>query len=239
MRRKIIELYLLEKKLEKYLKKIKNKEIYEIKGKKYKFFLRKNTSDYEVLKDIFAERTYDINYRMTPKIILDCGANIGLSSLFFNMRFPEAKIISIEPEDSNYRLLCENTKDIKNIIPIKAGLWNRKCNLEVKDIGLDKFGFVVEETTDSSGVKAESIDSLMENYEIEFIDILKIDIEGSEKEVFEKNNEWLKKVGVLIIELHDRMKKGCAKSLFTALMNYDYDFELSGENLIFYFKHNI
>lgn len=155
------------------------------------------------------------------------------------MRFPEARIIAIEPEETNYELLCKNTENIKNILALKTGLWNKEVNLEIKDIGLGKFGFIVEEVEEGKGIKSESINSLMLKYNIEFIDILKLDIEGSEKEVFEKNNEWLKKVGILVIELHDRMKEGCAKSLFTVLTNYDYDFELSGENLIFYFKNYI
>lgn len=239
MRRKIAENFILKMKLKKYLKTIKNKQAYEIKENGNKFYLRKGTSDFEVLKDIFGEKTYDFKIIKNPKIILDCGANIGLGSLFFNMRFPEARIIAIEPEETNYELLCKNTENIKNILALKTGLWNKEVNLEIKDIGLGKFGFIVEEVEEGKGIKSESINSLMLKYNIEFIDILKLDIEGSEKEVFEKNNEWLKKVGILVIELHDRMKEGCAKSLFTALMNYDYVFELSGENLIFYFKNYI
>lgn len=221
--------------MEKYLVKIE-KNIYEIKSNKNKIYLRSGTSDFEVLKDIWGERTYNFNLRNEPKVILDCGANIGLGTLFFNMKFPEAKIISLEPEGSNYELLCKNTKNLENIFPIKAGLWSKECMLKVKDIGLDKFGFVVEETKDEDGVKAESINSIMKKYKINFIDILKIDIEGSEKEIFEDNCEWLNKIGVLIIELHDRIKKGCSMSLFKAVSKYNYDFEISGENLIFYFK---
>ena len=67
------------------------------------------------------------------------------------------------------------------------------------------------------------------------IDILKIDIETSEKQLFSENySEWLPKVKVIIIELHDRMDAGCAKSFFTAINNCytNYTYSTLGENVI-------
>lgn len=135
--------------------------------------------------------------------------------------------------------MCKNVEGIENIIPINVGLWKKECNLQVKDIGLGTSGFIIEEVETQSGLKAESINSLIKKYNIDFIDILKIDIEGSEKEVFENSDEWLNKVGMLIIELHDRMKEGCSKALFDAIIRNkcNYSFDISGENLIFYFQH--
>ena len=232
------KIVLLEKVKKIYSEKeIKEKEIYQIKSNNNIIYLRKETSDFNVLKCIFKNKEYDINYRIEkPKIILDCGANIGIGSLFFNMKFPEAKIIALEPEESNYELLCKNVENLNNIIPVNAGLWKKECKLKIRDIGLDKWGFIVEETEEENGIKAECIDSLIKKFNIKFIDILKIDIEGSEKEIFESSCEWLEKVGVLVIELHDRMKKGCSMSLFKKLYDYEYDLEISGENLVFYFS---
>jgi hypothetical protein len=66
------------------------------------------------------------------------------------------------------------------------------------------------------------------------IDILKLDIEGSEKEVFETGYEhWLPKINILIIELHDKMKKGCSRAVFNAISKYDFSFDIKGENIIF------
>lgn len=77
-----------------------------------------------------------------------------------------------------------------------------------------------------------TIDKIIELYNIDKIDILKIDIEGSEKEVFEES-EWLDKVNILIIELHDRMKKGCSQSVLNSVMKFDFSLQINGENLIF------
>ena len=74
----------------------------------------------------------------------------------------------------------------------------------------------------------------MIEYNFPKIDILKLDIEGSEKELFETNFEdWLPKTKILIIELHDAMKTGCSKSVFNAISKYDFSFSIKGENIIF------
>jgi hypothetical protein len=68
-----------------------------------------------------------------------------------------------------------------------------------------------------------------------YIDILKIDIEGSEKEIFENGFEDLIPVTKLIIvETHDRYKPGTSKAVFSAIGKNDFSLELSGENLILY-----
>lgn len=84
-------------------------------------------------------------------------------------------------------------------------------------------------------VSAISILDIMDFYKIEYIDILKIDIEGSEMELFENNYEgWLSKTKVLIIELHDSKRNGASKSFFKAISNYNFTMIIKEENLIFY-----
>ena len=70
---------------------------------------------------------------------------------------------------------------------------------------------------------------------VNIIDILKIDIERSEKKIFADSNvhNWLNKVKVLIIELHDRYKKGGSYYFFKAISKYYWHFTFRGENLIF------
>jgi hypothetical protein len=74
----------------------------------------------------------------------------------------------------------------------------------------------------------------MHRYGLQSLDIVKMDIEGSEKEVLEAGNlhEWLSTCKLLIIELHDRMKKGTSAALFRALLQYEADVEMLGENLV-------
>jgi hypothetical protein len=70
---------------------------------------------------------------------------------------------------------------------------------------------------------------------LEQIDILKIDIEGSEKELFESDYDyWLSRTKILIIELHDRLKPETSKTVFKALLNYQFSVIIKGQNLVFY-----
>jgi FkbM family methyltransferase len=211
-----------------------------LNSKYYKIILnpliiRKNTSDLEVFKQIFTYKDYDIDYKIKPKIIIDGGANVGYSSIFFARKFKNAKIFAIEPEESNFEVLKENTKKYKNIIPIKKGLWPTKGYLKIIDNGQEKYGFITKivKKNEKYDVEVITINDLMKKYNITKIDILKLDIEGAEKELFEENyDNWLDKTEILIIELHEKMKRGCEKAFYSAIKKYDLDIQESGENII-------
>ncbi|MCB4799715.1 FkbM family methyltransferase [Neotamlana laminarinivorans] len=215
-------------------------EILNVKLRNYKFpiELRNKTSDLGVFYQVFLAQSYQLNYYLEPKVIIDCGANIGLATIFFKNKFPKSKIISIEPEESNFKMLLKNTKQYENIICLNYGIWNKTANLKVeKNSG--NWDFTVKEVLnkDNNTVSAISINEIVERYDINQIDILKIDIEGSERELFKNNWEtWLKLTKVLIIELHDGLKPGASKSFFKAISNFDFRMIKKDENLIFYLK---
>lgn len=207
---------------------------------KHSFRLRSNTSDTRTFDFIFTHREYDLDLDFFPKVIIDAGANIGLAAIFFATKYPSTKIISIEPEPSNYELLEENTRKYDNIIALNKALSNESDqDLAITDKGYGNWGFItepikVESKKESPIVKSISIKEIMKQYDLGTLDIVKIDIEGYEKEVFEKNSEtWLPFTRCLIIELHDRMKNGCSKSFFSAICQHDLSFFHRGENLIF------
>jgi len=215
----------------------KNKLIkFHPKQLKYPVYLRNNTSDIPTLYQVFYEMEYDIDYKFEPKVIVDCGANIGLAAVYFKNRFSNSKIISIEPEKSNFDLLYENTKNYENIHLLQRGIWNKDTNLKIENIGLGHWGFVTTETEEESRdtIKSISIDSIMEKYNLDHIDILKIDIEGSEKELFESNYDWMDKVNCIFIELHDRFKEGCTDSFNNAISNKNFSVDNNGENIILF-----
>ena len=118
----------------------------------------------------------------------------------------------------------------------KSGVWNRSAELVVKDLGYGNDSLVVEEVPGpvAGSVPAFGIDDIMVKMGWEHIDILKLDVEGSEKEIFRSNFEdWLPKTRVLIIELHDRIREGCSKAVLAALSGYDFSLRIAGENLVF------
>lgn len=202
----------------------------------YPFVLRKNTSDTAIFEQIFIRGDYDIEFPFTPEVIVDAGAHIGLFSVVMKNSFPAAKIICVEPDKDNYELLKKNLAFYSNIEIINAGLWNSDTRLNV----VDKYrkghsALVVEEDVAKGAVPAISMDSLFKNYNISRVDILKIDIEGSEEVLFQKNYEqWLPKVRIIIIELHDWLKPGCSQPFFGAVQKVfgSYRYSVCGENTI-------
>jgi FkbM family methyltransferase len=138
------------------------------------FSLRANTSDVEVFEQIFVSKEYEFKINFEPEFIVDGGANIGLSSIFFANKFPKARIIAIEPEESNFSLLKSNTSQYVNISVHNAAIWNEKLYLAVKDLGYGKWGFITEKShnEDLNNVATMTIQEIMEINKLNCIDIL-------------------------------------------------------------------
>ena len=220
----------------------KNKTI-EFKHRKFPFpiLLRNGTSDILTFRQVFFDEEYKMENLEEPHVIIDCGANVGLSAVYFKNKYPNSTIIAVEPEHSNFELLVKNTSNYKSIHCIEGGIWNKSTNLEIRDIGFGKWGFIIEETdtTTENSIAAYTIDELLTKFKIDKIDILKIDIEGSEKELFSSNFEqWLPKTSMIVVELHDRLKVGCSKALFNALADYNYSLTFRGENLFIHLENS-
>lgn len=228
----------------RFLREIKSKEegsLIQIqpKGYQFPFLLRSKTSDIPTFYQCIYNEEYNFNFSNAPAVIVDLGANIGLTSLYFKRKYPKAKIIAVEPEDSNFEILVRNTNSYKDIHCIHSGVWNRVTDLVVVDEGMGNYGFTVKEVPENTpdSFSATSVQQIIDDFGLHKIDVLKIDIEGSEKELFESNYDWMKKVDHIIIEFHDRMKPGCSKSFFKALLDYDFEISFKGENLLCTMKH--
>lgn len=203
-------------------------------------YLRPSTSDIKVFREVFLFGMYGINLNSSPNVIVDAGANVGLSSVFFAQRFPDAIIYAIEPEASNFTALKRNIAGYSNIHVMQSALWNRDTALKVTDPGENHWAFKVEECdeTDPASFAAISITSFMQLNGIKTIDLLKMDIEGAERELFSDNYDpWLGRTNAIIIELHDWLKPGCSSNFFRAIARYDISTELHGGMLLINIHH--
>jgi FkbM family methyltransferase len=205
-------------------------------GVQYPINLRLNTSDLLTCVKIFFKREYEIELTEKPRIIVDAGANIGLASIFYANKYPEAMIIAVEPEQSNFSLLKKNVRSYANIIAVNKALWGENTTLDIVDPRLDKWGFQTHQRnnavkdTSTMSIEGITMNRLMEESKINHIDILKIDIEGAEKEVFQSGDAWISKVGIIAIELHDRYKMGCSRSFYNATNGFELEIR-KGENI--------
>ena len=118
-------------------------------------------------------------------------------------------------------------------IKLHAGLWNKTCKLGIKDRGTGDWGFVVYEDENGT-IDAVSMMDVIKQMNIDHIDLLKMDIEGSEFEVFDESAEqWIDKVGVLIIETHNKFRPGCEERVFAMMARHGFEHRRDGENDIF------
>jgi FkbM family methyltransferase len=170
--------------------------------------LRHSKSDIDAFYKIFAWKEYHLPPDFLPKSvnsIVDLGANIGLSVFYFASRFPQARIIGLEPDLENFKLLEANTKNFGHLDLVNGGIWNRRASLKIENPHARPDSYRLCECTPGTpgSVSAFSIPDLLETHRMREIDILKADIEGAEVQLFSDGCEaWLPKVHTLIIELH-------------------------------------
>ena len=198
--------------------------------------LRARSSDVNVFDQMFLFREYQLSLNYTPRFILDLGSHIGLAAVWFANQFPDAAIVSVEPDKRNYELLVLNTKFYPQITTIKSAIWSESCHLKIVESGGGFWATQVQKCslTEPEAFPSISISNILDQSDFYEIDILKIDIETAEKEVFSHNFEkWLPQVKILFIELHDTLSLGCSKAVFNAISKYEFSCFPNGEGLLF------
>lgn len=191
---------------------------YEIQGKKNELFLRDNSSDISVFSQIILGNEYKPVIELFKKLnlpikhFIDAGANIGFSSIYLSAVYPDAKFICLEPHPGIFAALKNNiTQNIKadKYTLIQKALWNKPALLSGDNSFRDgkDWSFSVKEAGKLTGdIEGITMDMLINEYDFNEIDFLKIDIEGAEAQLFdniEYLRSWTDKIKVMSIEIHD------------------------------------
>jgi FkbM family methyltransferase len=179
--------------------------------------LRVLSSDFLVYRQVFLEDEYiavtkliELN-SLNVRTMIDCGANIGFASLYFKLKYPMIKIFSLEPDSENFELLKKNTLWSSDISISKSAVWREDANLYESGAFRDSLPWSKQyseiKTDRRKEVKSYSLKSIFYNSGFTHVDFLKMDIEGSEFEVFrnKENLDFLCKVFLFAIEIHPEM----------------------------------
>jgi FkbM family methyltransferase len=156
--------------------------------------------------------------------------------VYFSYSFPHARVVAIEPERSNFELLTANTADLP-VECLHAAVAAAPGKLNVVDPGQGNWGFRTTTAVDSEAmhtVGCVTIDDIYDRHAQNTVPfIVKIDIEGSESELFAANTGWVDRTPVIIIELHDWMIPGTANSraFLQCIAGRNRDFVYVGENI--------
>jgi FkbM family methyltransferase len=160
-------------------------------------------------------------------LIVDCGANIGCTSVYLLTRYPAARLIAVEPDADNARMCQINLAPFGTRASVlQAGVWNRDAQLRVERGGFrdgQEWSFQVRECRpgEAGEIEAVSIPSLLKRSECDHIDILKIDIEGAERLLFDEEcHQWLGRVSCLAIEAHD---DECRAAVMSAVRRHPFE----------------
>ena len=182
----------------------------------YPFYVRPGTPDAGVVIQAMARQAYSYALPSRPvNLIVDAGANIGDTAVWYANQFPEASIVSVEPDPDNLSVLRRNCLPYGDRIRLlHAALWPEP---ERKLVTAGEYiGARVAESENERDETCPSIDPLgiLSNTQFETIDIFKIDIEGAEEALFSGEcDAWLAKTRSIAVEIHS---PSAADAVFSA-----------------------
>jgi FkbM family methyltransferase len=179
-------------------------------GTDHRLAWRPGTSDDLVFNQIFIHRAYEcVTQVHNPGLIVDCGANVGYSAVYFLNKFPDCQVLALEPDAGNFEMLQLNTAPYgPRCRALQAAVWSEPTRLVLSDAPFGdgrEWARSVRRTRpgENASIPAIDIGSILKESGFERIAILKVDIEGSEAAVFGAGTEaWLPCVDVLVVEEH-------------------------------------
>ncbi|MBD2724668.1 FkbM family methyltransferase [Hymenobacter armeniacus] len=210
-----------------------------------KVWCRKFSSDLHVLWQLYLRHELSplidlINARQLPvRTVFDIGSNIGLAAIRLSHAFPQARIVAVEPAPDNVRILQKNIA--ANGVPavvLPTGVWHKAARLYFDRSFRDGQDWSIALTETPSGNLAEYVDAVSLNdiaaqHGVTSIDLLKIDIEGGERYIFNEAREGLEFLAitrVVAIEVHEEF--GVEDRIKAILQEAGFRISQSGEYLV-------
>lgn len=156
--------------------------------------------------EIFERKIYNFVASTNQPLIIDCGANIGLSVIFFKRLYPHSKIIAFEPDPNIFSILERNLSVLgfENIEIYKKAIWIDDKNVDFQVEG--GYSGRIPKPGDSENIvkiPAMRLKKLLNQK----VDFLKLDIEGAETEVIRDCQDLLSNVDLIFVEYHSHIKE--------------------------------
>jgi FkbM family methyltransferase len=194
----------------------------------------RGSSDMTVFSQIFVDEEYAcLGDLKNVSLVFDLGANVGFSSVYFLSRFPEARLVVVEPDERNLAVCKDNLGAYGNrVVLLHGAAWSERTRLR---LSRGTFGDGREWSTqvrtpadgNAGEIEAWDVGSLIDIAGGGQVDLLKVDIEKAELAVFgDTAKRWLPRIRNICIELHG---PDCQEVFFHALRDFDYDLAHSGE----------
>ena len=170
----------------------------------YRFEYSDAMSAWPQWDDIFIHSSLAFDTRLQEPRILDCGANIGLASLYFKRRYPRARITAFEA-DPSLAAMCRRNLAATGASDVEvrdAAVWIEPGTVDFVCEGTDS-GAIASFEPAIAGPKAKVASERLRDWLDETVDLLKLDIEGAELPVLKDCGERLHNVRAITIDLHE------------------------------------
>ena len=222
--------------------------IFKIKKEKIFGFEILSVNYYTLLflfNEIFYKNEYLFRADNQSPVIIDCGANIGFASIYFKWLYPESTIYAFEPDKLSYELLKFNIEknNLKNVFIFNSAIsdFNGKIDLfnnTEPNTFLSRSTKRTSNFSEKVSVDSITLSSVIENYHIERIDLIKMDIEGSEVEVIndlDKHN-ILSKIDKFVIEYHHKIngQKSSLGDFLKIFEKHGFEYQIDAKNIPVY-----
>ena len=163
------------------------------------FYAVDGASFVSAYKEIFGNGIYAFRAASRSPYIIDCGANVGVSVLYFKKQYPDAEVIAFEPDPGIFKTLEKNVsvQKLQNVALVNKAVWDADAILSFMSDGADG-GRVSEK----AGIPVEAV--RLVPFLNRPVDFLKIDIEGAEDVVLKDSEPHLKNVKNMFVEYHSR-----------------------------------
>jgi FkbM family methyltransferase len=181
--------------------------------------MRLHFGDFEtflrLFEEVFVVQPYDVDLP-TDASIVDAGANIGLTLLYFKRRYPDAEVIAFEPEEANFQLLTANVEanGLGNVSLHRAALSDTSADSALLYVETGKAGSVLgtlEQELGTPDAHEQRVAVVrLSDYVNEEIDLLKLDVEGWEDVVLKEltTSGRLSLIRSTVIECHQNASSG-------------------------------
>ena len=178
-------------------------------------FYRSGSADpftlYQVLFRSGKKAEYFVPPELNPKIILDIGSNIGASILYFHEKFPEAEIFGFEPHPETFDVLEKNVAELPRVAVFNYGLGAANQRIATRADQVNFGAFNTRDDFKDRGHPAvpvecelRRLDDVLRELGISQVDLIKIDCEGAEADVFSAvPDEILNRCQWIVGEFHD------------------------------------
>ncbi len=205
--------FVLRRLKEREFKKNKKNELIKASFLNYKVFAYDHWSLHYLFSEIFIDNEYFFEAQSSEPLIIDCGANIGMSILYFKRMYPDSRIVAFEPNPNAFSLLQKNIKEnnLINVTTFNLGLSDNDDKIPFYYDNSNKGTLIGSLNKERGGhhemlVSTKKLSSFIKEYGK--VDLVKMDVEGAKIQIFKELyfSGVMRNVKEFIVEYHHNLK---------------------------------